>query len=172
MLPEDIQKEIENIQRTAKSPLEIQLKTMGLLCKCLVAQKVSPDQYMQDIADFHTKFGLPYNAGPRLMTPDMAQFRIKFLQEELDEFKDAIAKNDLEQQFDALIDLVYIALGTAYLQGLPFQKGWQRVHSANMKKERTNDPKKSKRGSSLDIVKPPGWTPPSLTDLVNPTLID
>jgi predicted HAD superfamily Cof-like phosphohydrolase len=145
----------------------LQVEMMALLCKVIAAPKIAPDQYMIDIKDFHEKFGLPYNGGPRNMTPEMADFRIKFLQEELDEFIEGVKHDDLEKQFDALIDLVYVALGTAYLQGFPFQRGWQRVQEANMKKERTGRQSMSKRGSSLDITKPRGWTPPYLTDLVN-----
>jgi predicted HAD superfamily Cof-like phosphohydrolase len=76
----------------------------------------------------------------------------------------------MEGQFDALIDLVYFALGRAYLHGFPFAEGWKRVHSKNMEKRRANPdaPNEGKRGSKLDIVKPEGWTPPILTDLVRP----
>ena len=46
-----------------------------------------------------------------------------------------------------------------------FQEAWDRVHAANMAKERGN-PKTSKYGSGFDIVKPEGWTAPDLSDLV------
>jgi len=67
--------------------------------------------------------------------------------------------------FDGLIDLVYIALGMAYRMGLPFHEGFKRVHEANMRKVRAQTPEDSKRGSTLDIVKPDGWEPANLEDL-------
>lgn len=115
------------------------------------------------VREFNTKFGLPYEDGPRPLTKEMYELRIKQLYEEVKEYEDA---DTLEDEFDALIDLVYFALGTAYLQGFPFVEGFKRVHEANMKKRRAKKATDSKRGSSLDIVKPKGWKPPVLTDLV------
>lgn len=88
------------------------------------------------------------------------------MQEELDEIRASAINGDLEEYFDGLIDLVYVALGAAYLSGLPFDEGFRRVHEANMKKVRALSPQDSKRGSTYDIVKPPGWTAPELADLV------
>ena len=118
--------------------------------------------FCQDIHDFHQKFGLMSPDGPTSLDPELRAFRIKFMQEELDEY---VNSTTLEDQFDALIDLVYVALGTAYLHGFPFPEGWARVQAANMTKVRGTKAT-SKRGSDFDVVKPPGWTPPVLTDLV------
>ena len=122
-----------------------------------------------DIADFHNKFELPRAAKPSMLEiPDMA-FRIQFLFEEMQELVDGFETENLEEQFDALIDLVYVALGTAWLMGLPFADGWARVHEANMKKvrcESADDPR-SKRKHHFDIVKPEGWEPPYLKDLIS-----
>jgi predicted HAD superfamily Cof-like phosphohydrolase len=65
---------------------------------------------------------------------------------------------------DALIDLVYVALGTADLMGLPWEKMFEEVQRANMAKERAKSADESMaktgRGHVLDVVKPAGWTPP------------
>lgn len=137
---------------------------------------------VEDIRDFHVKFGLDYNGLPRHLPEELLDFRIKFLEEELVEYKLASADLStelglpspnmrvvaelLESQLDALIDLVYVALGTAHLAGFDFTEGWRRVHAANMAKVRATDPSQSKRGSSLDVVKPKGWQPPDHGDLV------
>lgn len=116
---------------------------------------------LTDIRDFHVKFGLEYSGVPRLLPQDLADFRIKFLNEEFQEYIKAVAENDLEGSLDALVDLVYIALGTAYLQGLPFKAGWDIVQNCNMTKVRAAaDGANSKRGSKYDIVKPEGWQGP------------
>jgi predicted HAD superfamily Cof-like phosphohydrolase len=62
-------------------------------------------------------------------------------------------------QFDALIDIVYVALGTAYLQGFPWQRGWLEVQIANMAKRRAVDGEG--RGTG-DIRKPEGWKAPDI----------
>lgn len=114
---------------------------------------------IKDIEDFHKKFGLVYDGEPRMLPKDVEEFRIKFMQEELQEYIDAETQ---EKKFDALIDLVYVALGTSYLHGFPFGKGWTTVHRANMNKVRTKNPDDSKRNSSFDVVKPEGWKPPDI----------
>lgn len=123
-----------------------------------------------DIESFHTKFGLSYGGAPRPLPYDLAQFRIKFLQEELDEYAAAYEADDSlearEDMLDALVDLVYVALGTAYLHGFNFAEAWRRVQVANMSKVRVERIEDSKRGSAFDVVKPEGWKPPRHLDLV------
>lgn len=125
-----------------------------------------------DVGDFHRKFGLhnTTHSGDGVVWPADAQlmeFRLKFLHEELVELEEAWMRDDLPQMFDALIDLVYVAMGTAHLLGLPWAAGWNEVQRANMMKVRAEaDGSNSKRGSGFDVVKPPGWTPPDLEPLL------
>lgn len=112
----------------------------------------------QDIKDFHEKFGLTYEGEPRELPKELASFRIGFIFEELDELIVAETKTE---ELDALVDLCYVVMGTAYLQGFDFQEAWNRVHAANMAK--TRGP--SERSQEYDIIKPAGWTPPDLSDL-------
>lgn len=137
---------------------------------------------IRDMIEFHTKFGLEYNGKPRALPPELAHFRVTFLREELDEYNlhrhaaagevaqalvdQASYAYHLENMLDALVDEVYVAIGTAYLHGFNFREAWRRVHEANMKKVRAERAEDSKRGSTFDVVKPPGWQPPSHIDLV------
>lgn len=136
-----------------------------------------------DIADFHQKFGLSYVGPPRVLPQDMANFRKRFMDEELEEYGQheagarlerwVAARPDvanyafhLDQMLDALVDEVYVVLGTSYLHGFNFREAWRRVHAANMKKVRAERASDSKRGSTFDVIKPPGWEAPSHIDLV------
>jgi len=124
----------------------------------------APDMF-GDVAEFHVKFGLDYYPSVKVNLPeaDVLAFRIKFMQEELDEFVQAIDTGSIPNMADALADLVYVALGTAHLMGLPFDAIWREVQYKNMLKERAisaADPR-SKRGHSLDVVKPAGWLAPN-----------
>lgn len=137
-----------------------------------------------DIADFHMKFGLEYIGKPRALSRDLADFRMRLMQEELEEyalheakaswerFSAATPDHDeyaqrLEEMLDALVDEVYVVLGTAYLHGFDFREAWRRVHHANMKKVRAERAEDSKRGSTFDVIKPPEWRPPSHIDIVS-----
>lgn len=120
----------------------------------------------QMVSEFHQKFELEPTKGPDFPTEEIWKLKNRHMQEELDEIRATAINGDLEEYLDGLVDLVYVALGAAYLAGLPFNEAFKRVHEANMKKVRAKSPEDSKRGSTYDIVKPPGWTPPVLSDLV------
>lgn len=121
----------------------------------------------KDVRNFHEKFGLTYDGVPRQLPLDVQEFRDKFLDEELQEYKEAVYRGDLAQQFDALIDLVYVAMGTAQLHGFPWQKGWELVQAANMAKVKARSALESTRGYALDVVKPHGWTPPDIQTVLD-----
>lgn len=128
-----------------------------------------------DVGDFHEKFGLRNvtwgDGGPDEVDPELLAFRVKFLREEFIEFQDAAGAGDLPKAFDALLDIVYVAMGTAHLYGFPWQRGWDAVHRANMLKIRAaKDGSDSKRGSGWDVVKPPGWEPPDLDSILFSTI--
>ena len=120
----------------------------------------------QMVADFHKKFGLEPTSQPDFPVEQIWNLKNVHMQEELDELRAAAINGDLEEYFDGLIDLVYVALGAAYLAGLPFEQGFLRVHQANMTKVRALRSSDSKRGSTYDIVKPAGFVAPMLTDLI------
>ena len=117
---------------------------------------------IQQVQEFHRKFDLPDGeADNDHMTKDVREFRSGFMQEELNEFKDAMFSVDA---FDALLDLAYVVYGTALFMGISpeqWDKGMAVVHAANMTKIRAKaDASNSKRGSSFDVVKPKGFVGP------------
>lgn len=145
----------------------------------------------EDVGLFHHRFGLDHvngqGAGPREFDPELMEFRVNFMLEELGEFIEAIggkvvisdivvagsrslrvevpegAKIDHPQAFDALLDLAYVVFGTAHLMGYPWEAGWAAVQHANMQKVRARpDGSDSVRKSSFDVVKPEGWKPPDI----------
>ena len=120
---------------------------------------------IKDVQKFHAKFGLPLGLRNQLKDKSTQDFRIKFLQEELDEFTIAIKDGDRVKAFDALLDLSYVTYGTALFMGVNPQQwdaGFTAVQKANMAKERAVDSadSRSKRKNSFDVVKPEGWVGP------------
>lgn len=110
-----------------------------------------------DVAVFHEgilgDFASPL---PTMVSPEYVHERLKFMVEELDEFINAEEAGDIVEMADAIADLVYVALGTAYRMGLPFPEIWDAVHAANMRKVRGE----TKRGNKVDAMKPVGWVGP------------
>ena len=131
------------------------------------------NDYFEDVGDFHRKFGLK-KAGlalklrPHLLPQDDFYFRLAFILEETQELIVAHRNSDLAGCADALIDIVYVALGAAQEMELPWQALWAEVQRANMTKERAtgDDDPRSKRGYGKDIIKPEGWRPPDLAGVL------
>ncbi len=127
-----------------------------------VSQYWADDGELKDVCDFHLKFDVPMRREPTFIKNEHIAFRIKFLQEELDEFREAIANRDMLKAADALVDLQYVLKGTVLMMGLHYvwPALWMEVQEANMRKVRAASAADSKRGSAIDVVKPPGWVGP------------
>jgi predicted HAD superfamily Cof-like phosphohydrolase len=127
--------------------------------------KSSNTDWVKDIADMHTKYGV--NAKVREFNAnklaDFLQFRISFLQEELDEMKAATNGDDV---VDALIDLCVVAIGTLDAFDVNSYTAWQRVHEANMNKQVGIKASRPNPLGLPDLIKPEGWTAPTHADNV------
>lgn len=149
-----------------------------------------------DVQNFHDKFGLDElrNKKPDFIKDrKLALTRVNFMLEELKEYAHATGfywseafgrfmdpdkkvkyNYDLEGALDALLDLIWVAIGTADFHGFcnindkgyPMSDGWVRVYTANMMKKRVKDAKESKRNDPYDLIKPEGWKPPEFKDLL------
>lgn len=112
-----------------------------------------------DVVNLHKTFEIPLPERPTLLSAATAQFRLKLLQEELDEIAEAIDDESLIKLADGLADLVYVALGTAAMAGVPFDEVFQIVHEANLTKQRA-PAEQTKRGYKYDLIKPAGFVSP------------
>lgn len=119
----------------------------------------TPSQFkmVDDVAEFHNKIlQQPVPESPSLVSLEFGIERLRFMQEELDEYVEAVFKGDMVGAADALMDIVYVALGTAHLMSLPVPELWNAVQKANMAK--VSGP--TKRGNKYDAMKPKGWVGP------------
>tara|TARA_R110000824_G_scaffold167181_6_gene343984 strand:+ start:5477 stop:5905 length:429 start_codon:yes stop_codon:yes gene_type:complete len=126
-----------------------------------------------DVGRFHKKFGLPFSPPidsiadderktPKWLDVETQMFRVRFIKEELDELENAYINKDLTQVADALVDIVYVAMGTAHLHNLPWEELWNEVQQTNLAKQRVSSLKDSKRMSIFDVVKPKNWKAPRI----------
>lgn len=84
---------------------------------------------------FHRAFGLPRATEPNADIPaDLAELRIRLLNEEAEEFAEAARAGDLVGVADALADVVYVAYGTALTYGIDLDEVLAEVHRSNMSK--------------------------------------
>ena len=108
------------------------------------------------VRQFHIKVLGIADTKPTLTLPVDFSQRVAFMEEEIEEMGQAYIDKDLVGVADALADLVYVALGTAHMMGIPFDAVFRVVHAANMQKQRGM----TKRGMVYDAIKPEGWVGP------------
>ncbi len=122
--------------------------------------------WVKDINDMHEKYGVRpvVEKMTRLDLRTFLNFRVKFLNEELDETKLA-ANNagyiDAEEVVDGLIDLCVVAIGTLDAFGIDANKAWDAVLEANMNKEVGIKESRPNPLGLPDLIKPEGWVAPS-----------
>jgi predicted HAD superfamily Cof-like phosphohydrolase len=122
-----------------------------------------------DVRAFHEAFGHPSSSVPTFVEAERAEARAEWMREEIDEFLEA---RDICEQYDAMIDLIYFALGTLVELGVPPAEGFEVVHRANMSKL-GSDGKPIYRADGK-TVKPAGWRDPreDLVELVHRIVSD
>jgi predicted HAD superfamily Cof-like phosphohydrolase len=118
---------------------------------------------INDVYEFQTKFGMLADTVPGHVQKEILRERVGHLREEINEFVRAVATQDLAAQLDALIDLVYVAKGTAGMLGFVqvWPKAWDAVHAANMEKIAARTAR-----HTVDVVKPADWESPNLASLL------
>jgi len=91
---------------------------------------------LNQVAEFHQTFNAPILDQPQIPSKERCELRVKLLQEELDELKEAIENNDLVEVADALCDLQYVLSGAVLEFGLgeKFVELFNEVQRSNMSK--------------------------------------
>jgi predicted HAD superfamily Cof-like phosphohydrolase len=116
---------------------------------------------------FHRAFkhplGLDYPTSHTIMDSEKKLRRV-LIQEEYTELMDAINNGDDDEVLKELCDLVYVCVGFAVTYGWSFDTAFNRVHQSNMSKlDADGNPAYREDGK---VVKPNGYEPPKLLDLV------
>ncbi len=97
---------------------------------------MKPIDALNMVAEFHRTFQHPVLEEPQIPAAERAKLRVTLLQEELDEFRQAIEEGDLVEVADALCDLQYVLAGAVLEFGLgeKFPELFAEVQRSNMSK--------------------------------------
>ena len=131
--------------------------------------------WVEDMYAMHTKFGVRevIRKLDREKLLKFLEFRLNFLQEELNEAKEAHTAllngtadpvGAADEIVDAMIDLCVVAIGTLDAYEVDSHKAWNRVLTANMAKEPGIKPERPNPLGLPDLIKPAGWTAPTHRD--------
>jgi predicted HAD superfamily Cof-like phosphohydrolase len=93
-------------------------------------------------------------------TPKQAAMYKNLIEEEMQEFRDALAAGDDAETFDAILDILVVCIGYGLSRGWPMVDGWQEVMQSNLAKIDASG--FVKRRDDGKILKPEGWKAPDL----------
>lgn len=108
------------------------------------------------VREFQQAFDHPVATRPGMLDVHRVKARASWLQEEVDEFMRATS---LEEQVDAIVDLMYFALGTMVELGVDAAPVFELVHRANMTKLWSDG--KPRFGTDGKVQKPATWVAPA-----------
>ena len=83
---------------------------------------------------FMKTFGQEVKTTPGLSSEKINNLRISLINEELEEFKEAIKNKDLKEAIDALTDILYVTYGAGHAFGVNLDKCFDEVQKSNMSK--------------------------------------
>jgi len=122
--------------------------------------------WFKDMQEMHKKYGVDKWMNEEKKSDwsrlnKYMDFRIKMMQEELDETRAAFENENKEEVVDGIIDLCVFAIGTLEVFGVDANKAWDEVYKANMSKEVGIKEGRPNPLGLPDLVKPKGWEGPS-----------
>ena len=113
--------------------------------------------YESDHAKYYYGYVVPYLPSHSVPAPEMNPT--------LPNLRWLVVEDSLNEHMTGCFWLVASILQWCGLNRWKFAEAWNRVHAANMAKERATCAEDSKHGSAQDIIKPEGWTAPDHRDL-------
>ena len=119
----------------------------------------------EKVGVFMKTFGQEVKNKPSFSTEKINQLRISLIQEELDELKEAMTKNDLLEVADALTDLLYVTYGAGHAFGIDLDKCFNEVQNSNMSK--LGEDGKPIYNEFGKVMKGPNYFKPDLSKFVN-----
>ena len=92
---------------------------------------------LTQVKQFHKAFKVPAPSSQETLTVARSLLRYKLIREELEELHEALINKDNTEALDAIIDIMYVTLGTAVELGISsevIEKAFNEVHKSNMSK--------------------------------------
>ena len=113
---------------------------------------------------FMTTFGQEVKKKPSFSSDKINNLRISLIEEELNEFKEAVSKKDLKEVADALTDILYVTYGAGHAFGINLDECFKEVQSSNMSK--LGDDGKPIYNDKGKVMKGPKYFKPDLSKFI------
>ncbi len=112
------------------------------------------------VEEFHLKFDIVICDAPTVPDEATRTLRVRLIQEEFEELKEAMAKQELVGIAKELADLLYVVYGTAVSYGLDMDPVFREVHRSNLSKVG------GYKRADGKWVKPPTYSPAHLAPII------
>ena len=86
------------------------------------------------VKKFMKVFGQEVKTKAEFPSEKIIKLRLNLIQEELDEFDQALKNKDLKEVADALTDILYVTYGAGHAFGIDLDKCFEEVQRSNMSK--------------------------------------
>ena len=118
----------------------------------------------ESVKKFMQTFGQQIKEKAEFPNEKITKLRYELIEEELQEFKEAIDKRDIKEVADALTDILYVTYGAGHAFGINLDKCFQEVQNSNMSKlDQNGKPIYNEKGK---VMKGPNYFKPDLTKFV------
>ncbi|HWF58813.1 MAG TPA: MazG nucleotide pyrophosphohydrolase domain-containing protein [Nitrospira sp.] len=112
------------------------------------------------VETFHNKFEILVQITPMDVSEETKQLRVRLIQEEFDELKEAMVTGNLAAVAKEMADLLYVTYGTAVSYGIDMEPVFQEVHRSNLSKVG------GYKRADGKWVKPPTYSPADVQSIV------
>lgn len=113
------------------------------------------------VEEFHRKFDILVHERPTIPHGATKELRVRLIQEEFDELKEALAQENLVAVAKEMADLLYVVYGTAVSYGIDMEPVFQEVHRSNLSKVG------GYKRADGKWVKPPTYSPACLQPILD-----
>ena len=116
------------------------------------------------VKKFMEVFGQEVKTKAEFPSEKIIKLRLNLIQEEVDEFKEALKNKDLKEVADALTDILYVTYGAGHAFGVDLDKCFEEVQRSNMSKlGEDGKPIYNEKGK---VMKGPKYFQPDLTKFI------
>tara|TARA_B100000242_G_scaffold263376_1_gene210286 strand:+ start:504 stop:875 length:372 start_codon:yes stop_codon:yes gene_type:complete len=118
----------------------------------------------ESVRIFMETFGQEVKKKAEFPSEKITSLRYDLINEELEEFKEAISKRDIKEVADALTDILYVTYGAGHAFGINLDKCFKEVQNSNMSK--LGEDGKPIYNDKGKVMKGPNYFKPNLKKFV------
>ena len=119
----------------------------------------------QSVKKFMETFGQEVKNKAEFPKEKIVKLRLNLIQEELEEFREAVKKKDIKEVADALTDILYVTYGAGHAFGIDLDSCFQEVQNSNMSK--LGDDGKPIFNDQGKVMKGPKYFKPDLSKYIS-----